>query len=223
MTSTKFLPLHILAVAIIAFGLSGVVGALYVYYGHHMLASPLKNIQGELRDVTLPGRINVDLGIDSDLADMAESITAAERSLARSSTDMNHTAIRFKNKYYACQRWYSFLDARCWVADSFLDIGQSLEGTSKSLRTASVELGEFAAGLRSMGTKLKQISVPLNATKLDLSAVSDSLKTLEAYVSFLIAYLIALHAIILATGILLLLLLRKVHRLDRSYGWRQSE
>lgn len=192
--------LSIFSLLITILGFLGMAGSAYLYFNQAIIYQ------------IFPSEIQVPLSVKTDMDLMGNSIRNTANSLEDSSREIGSSARDFKNKYYACQQrdlieqifgGFGYIitgRGECYVADVFLDIGNSLQSASDSLGSAGSNLGSFSTSLSSMGNKLDTVTVPI-----DLSSV-------KLYVPYVIGYFFILHTVVFLTGTMLFFLSLKIKK-----------
>lgn len=194
-TKKKGRKLHVAIIAfsflIILLGLVGMIASGYLILNSSLVTSPFDQLQKTI--INIPLEIEVEVSAASNMGTMASDIKSAANNLG-------NVAQNFKSKYYACvNSFFSFLDPKCWVADVFLDIGNSLEATSR-------DLSSFSDNLRRMGIELRTITVPFDFDKSDLDDMARGIRQAKEVMVYLLIYTFILHFVIFLIGIMQLLI-----------------
>jgi len=136
------------------------IGSIYLYFQKDFIFNPLKEKIQSIKN----------FGIQS---------------LIDSSQNLRNIGDKFLEKYYGCQKWYSFLDPKCWVADIFLTVGENINSIANKIENSKY-----------------QIEDNLNFFLL------QQILQIENYFAYIIGYLFFLHFSLFILSISLLYLIR---------------
>jgi len=93
---------------------------------------------------------------------------------------------KFLEKYYGCQKWYSFLDPKCWVADIFLTIGENINSIANKIENSKYQIED------------------------NLNFLLQQILQIENYFVYIIGYLFFLHFLLfLLSSSLIYIILRE--------------